>query len=189
VERALWELCRNPNKPGFEEDEIRKQCVRFGGPAMGEFFDRVVMKPGELPIEEQLKKVGLELAQVEETYVDPLIDVSPIFGGGNGVRVARVRGEADTVGLKSDDVVLEINGASMASASSQEAAGKANAAIRAAKAGDAIKVKVRRAGEEKEFVVRAVEAKRSLWKVLDGKVADAEKLALRKGWYYAGKKK
>lgn len=189
VTRALFQLCRDPNKPGFEEDEIRKQCVRFGGPAMGEFFDKVVMKPGELPIEQQLEKVGLELAQVEETFVDPLIDLAPIFGGGNGVRVARVRGEAETVGLKADDVILEVNGVSVASASSQEATGKASAALRAAKAGEAIKVKVRRAGEEKEFVVRAVEGKRSLWKVLEGKSSDPEKLALRKGLYYAGKKK
>ena len=31
VTRALYQLCKD-DKPGFEEDEIRKQCVRFGGP-------------------------------------------------------------------------------------------------------------------------------------------------------------
>lgn len=189
VTRALWDLNKNPNRPGFEEDEIRKQCVRFGGPAMGEFFDKVVMKAGELPIEEQLKKVGLELAQVEESYVDPQFDLAPIFGGGNGVRIARVRGGAETAGLMADDVVLEVNGASIASGSSQEALGKASAAVRAAGAGSALKLKVRRVGEEKEFSVTPVEAKRSLWRVIDGKVVDTEKIALRKGWYYAGKKK
>ena len=189
VTRALWQLCRDPNKPGFEEDEIRKQCVRFGGPAMGEFFDKVVMKAGELPIEEQLKKVGLELAQVEESFVDPQFDFAPIFGGGNGVRIARVRGGAETSGLIADDVVLEVNGASIASATSFEALGKANTAVRAVGAGTALKLKIRRAGEEKEFSVTPIEAKRSLWKVIDGKVLDPEKLALRKGWYYAGKKK
>ena len=70
-----------------------------------------------------------------------------------------------------------------------EALGKANAAMREAKAGTAVTLKVRRAGEEKTVSVTPVEAKRSLWKVLDGKVMDPEKIALRKGWYYAGKKK
>lgn len=65
VTRALWDLCKN-DKPGFEEDEIRKQCIRFGGQAMGEFFDRVVMRPGELPLEEQLAKVGLKLLENKE---------------------------------------------------------------------------------------------------------------------------
>ena len=126
---------------------------------------------------------------MEETYVDPQFDFAPIFGGGNGVRIARVRGGAVTAGLLADDVVLEVNGASVAGATSMEGLGKANAAVRAVAAGSALKLKVRRAGEEKEFSVQAVEAKRSLWKVLDGKALDAEKIALRKGWYYAGKKK
>jgi predicted metalloprotease with PDZ domain len=57
VAHALYDLCKD-NKPGFEEDEIRKQCIRFGGPSLGAFYDKVVMSPGELPIEEQLAKVG-----------------------------------------------------------------------------------------------------------------------------------
>jgi len=60
VELALWEMCRN-GKPGFAEDELRKQFVRLGGDDMGSVFDNWVMKPGELPVEAQLAKVGLVL--------------------------------------------------------------------------------------------------------------------------------
>lgn len=57
---ALWEQNKN-DQPGFAEDEIRKQCIRFGGAGMADYFDRVVMKPGELPLEDALARVGLTL--------------------------------------------------------------------------------------------------------------------------------
>jgi len=60
VELALWRLCRD-GKPGFEEGELRRQLLRVGGPAFGPLYDAWVMRPGELPIEATLAKVGLEL--------------------------------------------------------------------------------------------------------------------------------
>jgi predicted metalloprotease with PDZ domain len=64
VEYALWQLCKD-GRPGFEEDEIRRQLIRSGGPEMGELYDRWVLKPGELPVESELAKVGLQI--VEQT--------------------------------------------------------------------------------------------------------------------------
>ncbi len=60
VELALWKLCRD-GKPGFEEGEIRRQLVRVGGEEMGPLYDEWVMRPGELPVEAELAKIGLEL--------------------------------------------------------------------------------------------------------------------------------
>lgn len=60
VELALWDLCKD-NRPGFDEDEIRRQLIRFGGADMGALYDQWVLKPGELPIEQELAKVGLEI--------------------------------------------------------------------------------------------------------------------------------
>lgn len=60
VEKALWNLCKN-DKPGFGEDEIRKQLIRFGGEGMGPLYFTLVTRPGELPCEEILAKAGLEL--------------------------------------------------------------------------------------------------------------------------------
>jgi predicted metalloprotease with PDZ domain len=34
VELALWDLCKD-DQPGFDEDEIRRQLIRFGGADMG----------------------------------------------------------------------------------------------------------------------------------------------------------
>ena len=64
VELALWKLCRD-NRPGFEEGEIRKQLVIAGGPWFGDYYDRIIMKPGEFPVEEALAQVGLELVGKE----------------------------------------------------------------------------------------------------------------------------
>jgi predicted metalloprotease with PDZ domain len=64
VELALWNLCKN-DQPGFDEDEIRRQLVRFGGLDMGPLYDQWVLKPGDLPIEQELGRIGLGL--VEQT--------------------------------------------------------------------------------------------------------------------------
>src|SRR5262249_14138828 len=45
------------------EDELRRQLIRFGGQGMGTLYDQWVLKPGELPIERQLAKVGLEIRE------------------------------------------------------------------------------------------------------------------------------
>lgn len=62
VEHALWDLCKD-DRPGFEEDEIRRQLIRFGGPDMGALYDQWVLKPGELPVEQELARVGLEIVE------------------------------------------------------------------------------------------------------------------------------
>ncbi|MBB6050951.1 M61 family metallopeptidase [Armatimonas rosea] len=62
VEFALWKKCRN-NQPGFVEDEIRKQLIVAGGESFGPLYDKLVLSPGELPVEQALSYVGLELAE------------------------------------------------------------------------------------------------------------------------------
>jgi predicted metalloprotease with PDZ domain len=47
-------------KPGFAEGRIRELCMQYGGASLGDIYDRCVMVPGPLPIEEVLPKMGLE---------------------------------------------------------------------------------------------------------------------------------
>ena len=63
VERALWKQYQI-GKPGFEEDEIRKQLISAGGEDFGPLYDAWVMKPGDLPVVKQLAKIGLLLRTV-----------------------------------------------------------------------------------------------------------------------------
>ncbi|HWD39889.1 MAG TPA: hypothetical protein VG944_13660 [Fimbriimonas sp.] len=61
VELGLWNLCKD-GKPGFPEDELRRRLVSVGGEELGPLFDKWVMSPGELPVEDVLRKVGLEVS-------------------------------------------------------------------------------------------------------------------------------
>ena len=60
VVKVLWTLCKN-DQPGFAEDEIRRQLVHFGGSEMGLLYDQWVLSPGELPVEQELAKAGLQM--------------------------------------------------------------------------------------------------------------------------------
>lgn len=107
VELALWRMNRD-DQPGFAEDEIRRLCVRFGGPTLGPFYDRVIMSPGPQPLQEQLAKVGLVLKT--KTLIDS--DFGFTYAAApalNGLRVSQVSGPA--VGLLAvGDLISSING-------------------------------------------------------------------------------
>ncbi len=107
---ALWDKCRD-DKPGFEEDEIRKQYVKFGGADMGPFFDRVVMKPGDMAIEETLAKAGLRLATIPESVVALSFewDNAP---GIREIKLTAVRPSSEDK-LQIGDVITSVNGTSL----------------------------------------------------------------------------
>lgn len=109
VMRALWQLTKN-NQPGFEEDEIRRQCIRFGGPTLGGFYDKLILGPGPQPVGEQLAKIGLEFR--ERTIIDPDLGftwlASPAQGG---LRVTQVS-ELGTGRVVPGDVITAMNGQS-----------------------------------------------------------------------------
>jgi len=183
VARALWRLCRDDRRPGFEEEEIRNQCVKIGGPQLGEFFDRMVMTAGELPLEEQLAKVGLKLVETKTDTVDPGFDWGGGFGQ-TGLRVTEVRGDAKGK-LESGDLILEIDGANVQGESRQETMGKMTAALAKLTVGTLAKVKVRRGTEDKEAEIVPSKSFRVSFKVEEDPLADEAKQALRQGWYYA----
>jgi predicted metalloprotease with PDZ domain len=112
VTLALWEMCKD-DQPGFKEEEIRKQLIRFGGAAMGGIYDKWIMNPGELPVEEQLAKVGLEIAEKSEKYTDIGFRLVPSRRSG-GIVVRGVQGPADDI-LKNGDLVVSINGTELGS--------------------------------------------------------------------------
>jgi predicted metalloprotease with PDZ domain len=66
----LWKLCRN-DQPGFAEDEIRRLLVKYGGPHMGPLYDSWVLRPGELPVEQELQKVGLMIDRQDGQNTGP----------------------------------------------------------------------------------------------------------------------
>lgn len=185
VERALWEMCKE-NQPGFEEDEIRKQCIRFGGPSLGEFYDKVVMTPGELPVEGQLGKVGLRLADVEESYVDNgfTLQANP---QDKGASVRNVHGDAAKL-LKDGDLLIAFNGVSLEENGPMAIGGAIQKATASIKAGDTLNLTIRRDGQPVVLTVTAFAAKRTIKKIEAIPEATPAQLKLRQDWIYAGKK-
>jgi predicted metalloprotease with PDZ domain len=178
VERSLWRICRN-DRPGFEEGEIRTQCVTYGGPALGAFYDQVVMQPGELPIESQLAKVGLKLVKGSESVPDLGFDVAPASGALTVSRVSDRWG-----GLKTGDEIREINGVAVQGASFMSGAWRN--AIGALKPGDAVKLKIVRmtSGNPTDMAVDGSmgSVSRDTFTVEDDPSASASAKALYKIW-------
>lgn len=181
VMRALWQMCRD-GKPGFAEDEIRKQCIRFGGPALGAFYDKVVMQPGELPVEDQLAKVGLRMSERLERFVDIGFDWSAQRAE-KAIRVRNVRGPARDR-LHEGDLIVEANGKSLRldtvralSAAMTEVAKRANSE-------DVLLLRVLRDGQEMEVRVLPELNTRTAMKIDDAAPGDLEKRKLREGFYF-----
>jgi len=185
VERALWDLCKD-NKPGFEEDEIRKQCIKFGGPSLGDFYDRVVMQPGELPIERQLAKVGLKLVDAKTTTADMGVTLTPSKDD-QALTVKSPHGKA-TDQLKDGDLVVSID--------DRATTGKTTAALQKAlndivvllKPGETVRLKVKRGGQtiDVSYPLEALDATAPV--IVETSDVTPEQLKLREAWMYAGRK-
>lgn len=179
VEHALWDMCKN-NQPGFAEDEIRKQCIRFGGASMGDFYDRVIMKPGEMPVEDALAKVGLKFVTTSETIPDLGIAIRPSFRT-QSLTVQRASGGAESA-VKSGDVILAVNGKATASFADY------NAAVAALKPGDSVGLKIKRGDETLDVNIVAGSSQRTSSEIQPDPAATPGQLKLREIWLYRGKK-
>jgi predicted metalloprotease with PDZ domain len=180
VERALWEICKAG--PGFEEDEIEKQYLRAGGSK--EFFESVVMRPGELPLDRELARVGLHLERSSVSYVDKGFNVS-YTGGSPNAAADDVSPFAAAAGLATGDLILAVNGKPVVGKTMQETVANMAAAIGTVHAGDKLALEVRHENVEKELSLTAVEASRPVFSVVDDAGGEPAKLAMRKRWYFA----
>lgn len=176
--RALWEICKD-NQPGFEEDAIRQFCVKIGGEKLGDFYDRIIMKPGELPVEETLAKVGLQMTEVDE----PTVEVGFAWVADreqNRIRVRRVDESAKEV-LKEGDLIIEVDGKAMEGTGFRLNGAMTNA-LRGAKAGTGIKLKIDRGGQTSEVTVTPAAGTRKVKRVVPLSGASADQVRLREGW-------
>lgn len=184
VTRALWELCKD-GKPGFEEDEIRKQLVRFGGERLGAYYDQIVMKPGEIDVEGQLAKLGLAIEQREEPFADVGFDWSADKEA-KGARVRRIRVEAAVDGLQEGDIVIAVEGVRLPTDTNKNIATAMTQALSKAGVGVPMKLLVVRGGSEVQVALHPVFATRTVTKIVESQTCTAEQRALRRAWYRPG---
>jgi predicted metalloprotease with PDZ domain len=139
---SLYQISGLP-KPGFEEGEIRKQFVRFGGDEMGAFFDKVVHENGGIPVMESLAKVGLQIEQIDERYKDHGFE----FTGADGaIQIRRDAGD-----LSRGDRIKRIGSTYLGDLNPIQAAKAAQAALDAAPAG--VPIALDYAGDEEATVM------------------------------------
>lgn len=172
VEKALWRKNKN-NQPGFQEDEIRKQVINYGGNTLGEFYDTVIMKPGELPVEAQLGKLGYEMKEVEETIAKAPFVASATTA--DGMKVA----SSDLEGLKLGDVVKSINNVTF-SGSGQRMNADLRNLTRNSKPGDVWTVTIVREGVTSEVKVTMGTGTQKSRRIVSLPNATADQLRLRK---------
>ncbi|HZH98198.1 MAG TPA: hypothetical protein VEX38_04450, partial [Fimbriimonadaceae bacterium] len=178
VTLALWDMTKN-NRPGFEEDEIRNQIVRFGGPGMGPFYDKVIRTAGELAVDEQLGKAGLKLGEVEEPFVTTGV-VWAASRADKAARVSAVTGPA--VGkLEIGDLIVSVNGVTF-----DDAPGAIqrtmNEHLNRLQVGQSAKFQVKRGETTLDVEVAAAQQMRKVLKVTEDPNATPDQRKLREGW-------
>lgn len=174
VEHDLWNQCKN-DQPGFEEDAIRRTLMKYGGYWMGPFYDNVIMKPGELPVEAALAKIGKELVTVDEKYGSipfslrvSLEDKAP--------RVSL----SDDANVPQGSIVTKINGTDVTGDNARAQTTLYRALQRTAKAGDTVKLTIKDGDKMKEVSVKVTEATRKVQKIVSVANPTSRQLALRK---------
>lgn len=180
VIKALYQLTRD-GKPGFEEDEIRRQCVRFGGEALGPFFDKVVMKAGEMPIEDQLAKVGLQIVEADETFVDLGISLTPSKAD-KGAKVGRV--SEGVQGLAGGEIVQAIDDVRLDLATNRDIDAAVKGALASAKPDQPVKLTVVSGDTTKEVILIPKQGTRKVSKIERKSSETADQKELRNGWFY-----
>jgi predicted metalloprotease with PDZ domain len=177
VMRALFDECKN-DQPGFEEDEIRKQCVRFGGPELGTFYDRIVMTPGELPIVDELAKAGLLIGQETAQLANLGFDA---VAGPDGKTVVRRVSPSQTGVLKQGDTITEVDGFS-SSAKDPYRVADLLSDYSFANHTAALKVTVIRDGQTMELLVQPSIRSQTRWQISEDPKASDSAVRVRQDW-------
>ena len=176
VEHDLFAECRD-NKPGFAEDEIRNLLVKHGGDALGSMYDTIILKPGELPVEAQLAKLGLEMKDVEETYGKAPFLLSP-SPDEKAMKVA----SSDIPDLKLGDLITKVNDIDFASSDARVLNGGYRNLTRNNKPGEKWVMTVISGGQTKMVTVELGVGTRKSKKVIEMAGATDEQKKLRKAF-------
>lgn len=172
-------------KPGFEEGHIREVLVAKGGPAFGPIYDEWVLKPGNLPVPQQLAKLGLEMVDTEEPSYSFGLNTNATDDR-KGLRVEDVLEPASTV-LKKGDVLTKAGDQSLTGVSTGQGARSLDRAAndtRLAATNRVVKFELVRDGVTMTVDVPTRVTMRKSKKVLDKAMVTPDQRLLRTGVLY-----
>jgi predicted metalloprotease with PDZ domain len=175
VQWALWDQAKRGG-PGFEETELRKQLVKAGGESVGALYDQYVMKPGDLPVEAALAKVGLQIVDAEETLPVLGFMATPVSAE-RGLRVTRGNDL-----LKEGTIIREVQGVRVEGETAAAINRLYRSAIEKVKPGDDLVVKIVTDSGEQAVTLKVGERKRTVQRIVDVPNASPAALELRKKW-------
>ncbi len=179
VELALWRMTTEDG-PGFEEDEIRNQYLRFGGADMAAFYDSVIMRGGKMSFEETLEAAGLMAGQIDEAYVDLGFE----WATGQGATqpgITAVRSHASDA-VKVGDQIISVNGKAITGQGNRQLNQAMTEATRGAQAGKAINLEVQRGDQKLQVAVSPINANRNTFGIGRNPNATPAQKAIADGW-------
>lgn len=174
VEHALWDQCKN-DQPGFEEGDIRRHLVRLGGYSMGPFYDDVIMKPGELPVENQLAKIGKELKTVDEKFGSIPISLRVSLDD----KAPRVSLSEDPA-IPQGSIVTKINGTDVTGDNARAQTSLYRSLQRTVKPGDVLKITLREGDKTREVNIKVTEGTRKVQRIVSLANPTERQLMLRR---------
>jgi predicted metalloprotease with PDZ domain len=192
VMRALWRRYGRPGV-GVPEDGVERLAEEVTGVRLRAFFDRALRSTAELPLEQLLATVGIEMTvRPAESATDrggrvatkssAVLAARVTLGArtasdGNDLKLTHVfdGGPAQAAGLAAGDVVVALDGLRVTSKS-------LDALLAPRRPGDAVRVHAFRRDELHEVTVRLAAPPEDTCVLRLAKKAGAGALRLRRGW-------
>ncbi len=182
VEFSLWRMCRN-NQPGFDEGEIRKQLIAVGGDTFGPLYDRLVLAPGDLPVEAALAHVGLELGDRTETRADVGFLSEPSVEK-SGMEITGAKNSEIELALPKGTIIRAINGHKIEGASAMALRRSFTNAIAGIAVGGELKLQVLLPGKDQasDVSIKAISVLFTVSEVRSVASPTPDQLRLRAIW-------
>jgi predicted metalloprotease with PDZ domain len=179
-EKSLDDVLRSMNtnfaklgKAYRDSLDIQLTAESVAGGSFGEFFQKYVAGREPFPYQQILGLAGLELRSTEHRRAGLGFSVERDSNGGYAVRTVDSEGTAASAGLRAEDVILSWNGG--------EVPRRVERWAQEQKAGDALKLRVRREEKELSLGFKLGEIKEILYQVTEDAHASEKGRRIREG--------
>jgi len=176
--RSMNENYAKQNKFFSDSDGVRRAAEKISGAGLEKFFSEYVSGVSEIPWDEFFAYVGLRIKTADLISADSGFEAIQKFDRPAVVVGVEAGSEAEDAGLRTDDLILEING--------QPAGRDFEKTIEAIGPGGVLHLKVQRAGVERELQWKLGSRKQKDYHLEDVPGITAEQKQRRALWLFDG---